>query len=290
MKQQGVSVKDDTTHVVIDNLPPSNERLPLFIIGDVHGCAKELDEIITLAKKKVSQFQTVLVGDLFTKGPDPVGVYDIIMKQKAICIKGNHDWALKALISKSQKSTKGYIAKHSLQTLKLIRHHKKLIYDLIGKQPCALTTTIQPQTAHIGWEKEYRLVVLHAGYDAVQGLKKTTERVFLTARHVKFAQKDGRNILMPVNSIDVPEEQKHTKVFRWHELHKGPDLIIFGHDAKQGLFRKTLDNGRPICIGLDTGCTYGKFLTGYFPETDFAIQVKAHRIYFDVKENIILLK
>ncbi len=283
-------MKDNTHHVIIHNLPPSNERLPLFIIGDVHGCAQELSEIIHLAKKKVPQFQTVLVGDLFTKGPDPVGVYNLIMEHKAICIKGNHDWALKALIFKSQKSPQPFIAEHSQQTLKLIRFHKNLISKFISTQPYALTSIIQPKVLHEGWEEEYPLTILHAGYDANRGINQTTERMLLTARHVKFDSRDGEDVLVPVNPVDVSEEKKHHKIFRWHEFHQGPDLIVFGHDAKQGLFRKILKNGRPICIGLDTGCTYGKYLTGYFPETDFAIQVKAHRPYFDSKENIILLK
>ena len=78
--------------------------------------------------------------------------------------------------------------------------------------------------------------------------------------------------------------------FRWHELHNGPALIVFGHDAKQGLFRKTLPSGRPICVGIDTGCTYGNSLTGYFPEIDLAVQVRSQRKYFDIKKNVILLK
>ena len=78
--------------------------------------------------------------------------------------------------------------------------------------------------------------------------------------------------------------------FRWHELHNGPELIVFGHDAKQGLFRKTTLSGRPVCVGIDTGCTYGRALTGYFPEFDDAIQVPARRTYFDIVKNVIMVR
>lgn len=283
-------MKDNASCVVLKSLPPSSDRLPLFIVGDVHGCARELSEIIRLAKKRVSKFQLILVGDLFTKGPDPVGVYEQIIEHNAICIKGNHDWALKMLIAKSQKSKKYPINPHSKQTLHLIRYHKKIIANFINKLPYAVTSTVEPNPPHANWEKSYPLIILHAGLDPIRGLEKTTERMLLTARHVRFEQHNNETILMPVNSWDIGSSHNTNQIYRWHDFHHGPELIVFGHDAKQGLFRKTLDNGRPICVGIDTGCTYGKFLTGYFPELDSAIQVKAHRVYFNSKENIILLK
>lgn len=284
-------LKDNTNHVILKTLPGSAERLPLFIVGDVHGCARELSELIKLAKTKVPQFQLIMVGDLFTKGPDPIGIYEQIMEHNAICIKGNHDWALKALISKSRKpSQKSHISQHSKQTLNLIRYHKNLIADFIIKLPYAISTTITPNPSHANWEKSYPMIILHAGMDPLRGLHKTTERMLLTARFVHFEMHRGEKILMPISQWDIARGEKINTIHRWHEFHHGPELIVFGHDAKQGLFRKTLANGRPICVGLDTGCTYGKFLTGYFPESDSAIQVKAHRVYFDVKENVIIQK
>jgi len=284
-------VKDDTSQVIIKKLPPSKERLPLFIIGDVHGCARELSDIINLAKKTISKFQMILVGDLFTKGPDPVGVYQQIIEHKALCIKGNHDWALKSIISRSFKANSmRHLAFHSQQTLKLIRYHKKMIANFIHQQPHVITSIIEPTVINENWEKNYPITILHAGFDPIQGLYKTSERMLLTARFVKSENKNGHDVLVPVNATEMLSIEDQSNIHRWHELHTGPELLVFGHDAKQGLFRKTLESGRPIGIGLDTGCAYGKYLTGYFPETDMAIQVKAHRTYFNLKENIILSK
>jgi hypothetical protein len=103
------------------------------------------------------------------------------------------------------------------------------------------------------------------------------ESIAIAARN---APGDGRNLLE-----HLPGDR-----FRWHDLHTGPELIVFGHDARQGLFRKTLASGRPICVGVDTGCTYGRSLTGYFPETDDALQVPAKRAYFSVSKNMIMLR
>ena len=285
-------------------MPPSNERLPLFIIGDVHGCSRELSDLIESAKKYMPKFQVLLVGDLFTKGPDPVGVYELIQEHSAICIKGNHDWALWSVIHQIQKKNYYPLSEHTRQTLHLIRYHKRAIFDLLCALPHAYTTTIVSNLTRNNWEKEYPLIIVHAGLDPTHGLLETSERMLLTARYVRWDMKGPEKKLvllpsgyrtevlnpLPLVSTDSSGIGTERERFRWHELHHGPELIVFGHDTKQGLFRKTLPSGRPICVGIDTGCTYGNNLTGYFPEIDLAIQVRAQRKYFDIKKNVIILK
>ena len=58
-----------------------------LIIGDVHGCAAELNLLI----QQAGQTEIVLVGDLFTKGPDPLGVWEQIQDTNAKSVLGNHD-------------------------------------------------------------------------------------------------------------------------------------------------------------------------------------------------------
>ena len=293
-------LQDSAQNLVIKQLPPTGERLPLFIVGDVHGCALELDRLIKEAKKKTPKFQLVLVGDLFTKGPDPVGVYDIIRQTGAICVKGNHDWALMASLLQQRRRGVDNLPKHTQQTLKLIRYHRKAIFHFLTTLPHAIVSEVKPLVNRPGWEQQFPLFVVHAAIDPTVGLEKTPERMLLTARYVRWdKESDGQQKLILVPSPyrlevlgelggfhKVPKEDR----FRWHDLHKGPELIVFGHDAKQGLFRKTNKLGRPVCVGIDTGCTYGRTLTGYFPEFDDAIQVHAARNYFDIHRNIILVK
>lgn len=292
-------------------LPPSGERPPLLIVGDVHGCAAELDELIKKAKTRLSEFQLVLVGDLFTKGPDPVGVYELIKEHNAISIKGNHDWALWASILSAQKKGMQTMPEHTQQTLHLIRFHRRAILDLIASLPHAATSTVVPQIKRPNWEAEYPLTIVHAGIDPTKGLEQSTERVVLTVRYVRWengAEGGKRLSLIPLGfraemlglspntkgAVELADGQQlqvaEPEKFHWHDLHKGPELIVFGHDAKQGLFRKSLPNNRPICVGIDTGCTYGRCLTGYIPELDDAIQIPARRTYFDINRNVILVK
>ena len=56
-----------------------------LVVGDVHGCAEELDVLL----KKVQAQRVVFVGDLFTKGPDPAGVFSLVRDHETVL--GNHE-------------------------------------------------------------------------------------------------------------------------------------------------------------------------------------------------------
>jgi hypothetical protein len=58
-----------------------------LFVGDVHGCARELGRLLELAEPT----RVLLAGDLFTKGPDPKGVWKIIQEYSAEAVLGNHD-------------------------------------------------------------------------------------------------------------------------------------------------------------------------------------------------------
>ncbi len=58
-----------------------------LVIGDVHGCAAELDSLV----ERVGPDRIILAGDLFTKGPDPSGVWRLIEQRGMEAVLGNHD-------------------------------------------------------------------------------------------------------------------------------------------------------------------------------------------------------
>jgi len=65
---------------------------------------------------------------------------------------------------------------------------------------------------------------------------------------------------------------------RWHEQYTGKRKVVFGHDARRGLVRHRRD-GASWIVGLDSGCVYGKKLSGYIVEDDRIEQVRAAAIY-----------
>ena len=58
-----------------------------LFVGDVHGCAAELAELLAA----VDVDRVVLVGDLFLKGPDPEGVWALVRDRHLESVLGNHD-------------------------------------------------------------------------------------------------------------------------------------------------------------------------------------------------------
>jgi len=99
------------------------------------------------------------------------------------------------------------------------------------------------------WIDTGREILLHAGLEpGKQSLEDMNERFILTIRLWD----------------DKP----------WYEQAVFPGrTVIFGHWAMNGLV------DFPHAKGLDTGCVYGKVLTGYCPEENRFYQVAAKRVY-----------
>jgi bis(5'-nucleosyl)-tetraphosphatase (symmetrical) len=76
---------------------PKHETLILtgkervIIIGDVHGCLRELEELLGVVCFQEGKDILVFVGDLVRKGPDSKGVVSLARKYNAKLVKGNHD-------------------------------------------------------------------------------------------------------------------------------------------------------------------------------------------------------
>lgn len=98
------------------------------------------------------------------------------------------------------------------------------------------------------------VIVVHAGLDPRQPIDHQSEKLMVTVRDYKDSEKE---ISVPIGSV-------------W----PGPEMVYFGHDAKRGLQRHR------FAIGLDTGCVYGRELTGvYVDEPTKLFQVKAAKVY-----------
>jgi predicted kinase len=103
-----------------------DERGPFDVIGDVHGCREELEELLVrlgyalvrdTAGRPVDAShpdgrRAVFVGDLVDRGPDSPGVLRLVMgmvaEGHALCVSGNHEAKLvKALRRQDVRATHG---------------------------------------------------------------------------------------------------------------------------------------------------------------------------------------
>lgn len=205
-----------------------------LIIGDVHGCARELSDLLNKAHFSPSRDRLLLTGDAFSRGPDPLGVWHLINAHGAEMVLGNHDARLRQQLddisetgSPSRTKPDQRFTLHALESI-----HS------------TLRTWLHQVPLYI---EEDRFLLVHAGINPERGLANTRLEEFITIR-----------TWPPVKgSIDGP---------RWHDVYEPVHpLLIFGHDAPGGLVTKRRD-GKPYLLGLDTGCVYGRALTGYLLE------------------------
>lgn len=203
-------------------------------VGDIHGCATELAALL----REAAADRVVLVGDLFTKGPDPLGVWALIRECAAEAVLGNHD---DYVLSRWEDP--------SYATAVLLRERAPELRAWLEDLPLFLE--------HQG------VIVVHAGLHPTGGVPQTTRAMALTMRRWP-----------PDGDSDQP--------FWYDAGWKGPQTVVFGHDAKRGLVRRER-RGRPIAIGLDSGCVYGGRLSGWIREEDRILSVPALRVWREPK-------
>jgi hypothetical protein len=77
--------------IVTNNDTSLQQKERIFVIGDVHGCLQEFNDIITKLNFDATKDQIILAGDLTSKGPDSIGVIRRAQELGALCVRGNHD-------------------------------------------------------------------------------------------------------------------------------------------------------------------------------------------------------
>ena len=78
----------------------------------------------------------------------------------------------------------------------------------------------------------------------------------------------------------VAQELPHTGE-PWTNFWKGPETVIYGHDAVRGL--RSSREETPHSIGLDSGCCYGKELSACILHGREIVQVDAEKVYVEPK-------
>jgi bis(5'-nucleosyl)-tetraphosphatase (symmetrical) len=209
-----------------------------IFVGDVHGCATELLDILKKTNYAADRDRLLLTGDAFARGPDPLGVWHLICEHNAEMVLGNHDARL--LLQLDDPSKASADQRYTLRRLEPVHSE--------------LHTWLKERPLYI---KDDFFVLVHAGINPQRGLEGTCYEEFITIR-----------TWPPIKGIAGP---------RWHDHYeKQYALLVFGHDAPGGLIVKKCD-GRPYVLGLDTGCVYGRQLSAYVLEEQRLVQVPSRQ-------------
>lgn len=169
-----------------------------IIIGDVHGCADELQSL-TKACGYQRGDRLVMVGDLVAKGPDSQGVVQYLRELGASSVRGNHDeHVLRYRRGEPMK-------KHHEQVAKTLTEAD---WGYLQRMPLYLELT------------ELDVIVVHAGLMPKVPLVQQRPEDLIVMRSI---DEQGK----PTKRVDggVP----------WASLWEGPRHAVFGHDAIRGL-------------------------------------------------------
>ena len=241
-----------------------HEAGPFDVIGDVHGCRAELEQLLAelgytlehdgagrpVGGRHPGGRRAIFVGDLVDRGPDTPGVLRLVMGMvaagTAFCVAGNHEVKLlKALRGKNVKRSHGLDA--SMEQLEgeseeFRAEAARFIDGLIG---------------HYVLDGG-RLVVAHAG---------------LIERYHGRASGRVREFCLYGQTTGETDEYGLPVRYPWAQEYRGQAVVLYGHTPVPAA--EWLNN--TLC--LDTGCVFGGRLTALnYPERT-TVSVPAARVY-----------
>lgn len=216
-----------------------------LVIGDVHGCLEELDELLRKLEHSRGRDRLVFLGDLLDRGPDPLGALRRARELGAECVLGNHEE--KHLRLAAHEARRAADASYRIPMKRFdprrAAEHARLTHDDL------VWISRLPRHLALGWG----WVAVHAGF--VPGRPLAAQPPDWTIR-LRYVDAAGQPVPRARGDAGEPG------VRRWAEAWTGPQSVVYGH-FPQRLDAPRRDEPAPgvVCLGIDTGCVYGGRLT-----------------------------
>jgi bis(5'-nucleosyl)-tetraphosphatase (symmetrical) len=246
----------------------------ILVIGDVHGC---MDELLLLHQAAVRVNDNrpfdhvILVGDLGNKGPHSAAVIRHVRTnapQNWHSIRGNHDNAA-LTVALHETSAKRDPDKYAWI-------HELSDDDVQWLAQLPYTIRIPASYFNDGNGDDGTVedtLIVHAGLIPGVPLDEQSISTMVTLRELPQTLEEDNSA-----RTETHHDGQDAPISSWASHWKGPERIIFGHDAKRGLQQTD------YCIGLDTGAVYGKQLSGIILPERQLVQVQSLRVYCPIRE------
>ena len=221
-----------------------------IIIGDIHGCIEEFDELIKKISYNKEKDKLILLGDLIDRGPDSVGVIRRAQELQADSVMGNHEHKYIKWLNNDQNIA----SKMRIFYLKFSEQDTKYIYQM------------KP------YIKVNNTVAVHAGLKPGIFLQNQSKDDLLYLRYL-----DSKNNFLSSKSVQNVEQD----AYFWTKLWKGPESVVYGHTVRSydlPIIEEFFSG--VFCYGLDTGCCFGGKLTALILENKEIVQVSAKKTYY----------
>lgn len=239
-----------------------------WLVGDVQGCARELDTLLETVRFDPGRDELWCLGDLVNRGPDSLATLRLWRDVNGRSLLGNHD--VHALLARSRRRP--------------LRHGDTLDALFASPEADELLALVreQPVLMHLPGEASEKVKpawIVHAGLDPTWAdLHEVAARLNETPRDEEALEHADLAFATRVRCCDEQGRRcKHSGPARgcpppfkpWDQFYKGETLVVHGHWARRGYYR-----GKRT-MGLDSGCVYGGKLTAWCQEEDRVVQVPA---------------
>jgi bis(5'-nucleosyl)-tetraphosphatase (symmetrical) len=229
-----------------------------IIVGDIHGCIEEFEEIIKLTSYDKAYDRLILLGDLIDRGPDSVAVVRKAREMGLESVMGNHEYKFLKWYRSNGKNydSQEYYANFSDEDI-----------NYIAQMPTSI--------------KIDDTIIVHAGLRPGIPLEKQSKDDLMYLRYIDSNQKFVS--LKKISKIGKELAEAHF----WTEFWTGPESIVYGHNVSS-METPLIEEIYPgtTCYGLDTGCCFGGKLTALILETKEIVQVQAKQTYYQSRFTI----
>ncbi|MBE8517531.1 polynucleotide kinase-phosphatase [Amycolatopsis sp. H6(2020)] len=244
--------------IVVEPLRNDKRELtgPFDVIGDVHGCAAELEELLAelgYADGVHPDGRTaVFVGDLVDRGPDTPGVLRRVMAMassgNALVVCGNHEQKLVRALHGRKVNVAHGLAESLEQLGTESEEFRRQVHEFCDGL-----------IAHYVLDGG-KLVVAHAG---------------LPERYHGRASGRVRSMALYGDTTGETDEYGLPVRLPWARDYRGAAMVLYGHTPT--LEPEWVNN--TMC--LDTGAVFGGKLTALrYPERE-VVSVKAHKVWYE---------
>jgi hypothetical protein len=218
-----------------------------LVVGDVHGCLSELDDLLRTACYERGRDRLVFTGDLLDRGPESLGVLRRARELEAESVLGNHEQ--RHLLEAALRRSVGHGERGD---------HLGLTDDDLG------WLARLPRWLRI----DARWVVVHAGLEPGTAVEQQRSDVM---QRIRFIDASGRWAHLNEDGVAPPGSRY------WASAWDGLESVTYGHHIHD-LATPRIDEARApgaVCLGLDTGCCVGGRLTAVIlPSLEF-VQVRS---------------
>ena len=213
----------------------------LIVIGDVHGCIRELEKLLKKIDPKKKD-RVLFLGDLINRGPNSKAVIQLARDIKAISLLGNHEFHLLQYY-------------HNPDSTELKPYERSTLSSLDEQDwnymaSMVLWLEIPPR----------KLVFVHGGF----------------LPHIPWRQQSASIVtnIQVVDKAGLPRKRNEVSSGKpWADLWKQKPFVVYGHTPRAKVYK------RRYSLGIDTGCVWGGKLTALILPENKIVQVDAKKKY-----------